>query len=92
MKAAYTNLAVSYWLVFYASTNMEFLVASFNPAVQTLVIILCFYVLNSIYFEQDATKGYLKLLVVTAAEGDSAGGTSKRFVHQMTCESSFCFP
>jgi len=26
---------------------------------------------------KDATKGYLKLLVVTAAEGDSAGGTSK---------------
>ena len=78
--------------MFHASINMDFLVSSFNPAVQTLVIILYFYVLNSIYFEQDATNGYLRLLLVTAAEGDSAGGTSKRFVHQMTCESSFCFP
>ncbi|EEC73388.1 hypothetical protein OsI_07633 [Oryza sativa Indica Group] len=29
------------------------------------------------YLTQDATNGYLKLLLVTAAEGDNAGGTSK---------------
>ena len=39
--------------------------------------------------EQDATNGYLKLLLVTAAEGGSAEVTSKRFDHQMNCDPRF---
>jgi hypothetical protein len=39
--------------------------------------------------EQDATNGYLKLLVMTAAEGGNAGVSSKRFDHQMNCDPRF---
>ncbi len=47
---------------------------------------------DNFFFQKDATNGYLKLLLVTAAEGDNAGGTSKRFDYLITYPASYICP